>query len=849
MDGFPTLRRARVAVRLWAWFVVCLLASSVPTAAQQQTRGIGARRSMATGTRRAVVIGVSKYGQLPADRQLAYAAADARLFAAFLTSKAGGPLLPENVRLLVDTAATAGRIWEALAWLQQSSTANDEAIVYFAGHGDVEEATGAETGYLLAYDAPVGRMYPAGGAISIHDLQQTAAGLARKGAHVILVTDACRAGKLVGTPEGAARTTSALLADWTNTTRLVSSQANQLSREGPQWGGGHGVFTYYLIDGLLGAANSDGDQAVTRLEIKRYLLDEVSRATSDQQVPEVLGELEQPMAIADAASRQLVLGPYHDSSAVAVITPPTRSAPPSEVEARYASVRARIERGDLLNPPDSSAWELLRRSGPAQLPNAQRAQLAAMLSTALLNDAQEVINTYIRGGNNLPSPARFREAAREIDVAQGELDKVDPRLPSLRALKTFLEGYAFVRQGKPTYAIPILKRSLALERTAHAMNGLAAAYVNAGRADSAQPLLLAIVKEMPRWAYRAYPLNSLGTLYHRQERFDDAVRMFELSIAADSTYGKAYANLGRTLLRLGRKEEAFRLWDRALAVDPENSADLIARFFIVDQKNLAAADSVYERAIASAPTSLLTMVRKGDLQKLAGKLNEAEREYRRALTAAPDYALAFSGLGSLYQARFDEVGDSTLLDSAAAAFEKARSLEPQNPIFERNAGIIAGMRGRVAFADSALRRAIRLDSLDADSYAALGWLLGERKRYREAAAAYEHAIRLDPRNVDLYLGLAAQREEASEFAAAERVYRRALAIVPRSAAVFTALGDLYRKWNRRADAARSYRTALEIDPEATAAKDGLEALKAPKPAVPKPVPNESTTSFPLELQD
>jgi tetratricopeptide (TPR) repeat protein len=832
MDVPRNLRVFRDRARVGLWLLGVLLGVAPSVAAQQQPRGITPRRSSVVGTRRAVVIGVSKYGQFGPDRQLAYAAADARLFYAFLTSRAGGPVPPENVRLLVDTAATGSKIWEALTWLGRSSKQDDQAIVYFAGHGDVEEATGAETGFLLAHDAPVGRLYPVGGAISISQLQDLTTTLARRGVQVIVVTDACRAGKLVGTPEGAARTTSALLAEWTRATRLVSSQANQLSREGPEWGGGHGVFTYYLVDGLLGSANRDGDGAVTPLEIKRYLLEQVPRATSDQQVPEVLGELEETLAVADAASRQLVLGRNADSISIAAgAASPPGPGRVSTAEARYQAIRARIEHGDLLNPPDSSAWDLLRRSGVGDLPNARRAELTTMLSTALLTDAQRVVNAYIQGGNNLPSPASFREAAREIEIASAGLDKGDPRIPSLRATKTFLEGYAFVRQGKSAYGIPILKQSLALARTPYAMNALAAAYVNAQRGDSGEALLREVMHVMPHWAF---PFNTLGAIYHRQGRYDQAVQTFERAIAADSSYGKAYANLGGSLRRLGRTEDAARAWERAMQVDLENSANLIANYLIRDEKNPAAADSVYESALSRAPASLITMVRKGDLLKSSGKLDEAEREYRRAIATSPDSALAYSGLGTVFEARFDQSGDSTLLDSAAASFQRASTLAPQEPVFARNAGIIAFRRGHFELADSAVRYAIRLDSLDAGSFSTLGELLGTRGRHREAAAAYERAIRLDQRNMDLYLALAAAREESKQYAEAERVYRRALAIEPQSAAVYTALGGLYRKLGRVADAVRAYRRALELDPKATDAQEALKAIESPAPTPRKP---------------
>ena len=47
--------------------------------------------------------------------------------------------------LLTDERATAGEIWSNhLVWLRDASQSGDEVLIYFAGHGDVEAATGAQ---------------------------------------------------------------------------------------------------------------------------------------------------------------------------------------------------------------------------------------------------------------------------------------------------------------------------------------------------------------------------------------------------------------------------------------------------------------------------------------------------------------------------------------------------------------------------------------------------------------------------------------------------------------------------------------------------------------------------------
>jgi hypothetical protein len=56
----------------------------------------------------------------------------------------------------------------------------------------------------------------------------------------------------------------------------------------------HGLFTYYFLKGLRGAANADGDQAVTAWEMEAYLIEKVpyraQRMHSRTQTPQVVGK-------------------------------------------------------------------------------------------------------------------------------------------------------------------------------------------------------------------------------------------------------------------------------------------------------------------------------------------------------------------------------------------------------------------------------------------------------------------------------------------------------------------------------------------------------------------------------
>ncbi|MEG3959607.1 caspase family protein [Microcoleus sp. herbarium2] len=67
---------------------------------------------------------------------------------------------------------------------------------------------------------------------------------------------------------------------------LTSAEANEVSFEDKKWGGGLGVFTYYLLEGMRGSAdNKPGNKIVTVDELFEYVRENVQKATGNQQHP------------------------------------------------------------------------------------------------------------------------------------------------------------------------------------------------------------------------------------------------------------------------------------------------------------------------------------------------------------------------------------------------------------------------------------------------------------------------------------------------------------------------------------------------------------------------------------
>ncbi len=194
-----------------------------------------------TGQTYAVVIGISDYQDKDIP-DLRFADKDAEAFANFLRSEAGGKLDKDHLKVLTNGAATAAQIAIALDWLVEVVREGEQVVIYFSGHGDVESKRLSQPGYLLGWDAP-SHVYMAGGTVNIRDLQDIVSTLSvTNKARVVLITDACRSGKLSGSEINGAQLTGQNLAkQFSNEIKILSCQANEYSVEGEQWGGGRAV--------------------------------------------------------------------------------------------------------------------------------------------------------------------------------------------------------------------------------------------------------------------------------------------------------------------------------------------------------------------------------------------------------------------------------------------------------------------------------------------------------------------------------------------------------------------------------------------------------------------------------
>ncbi len=184
-----------------------------------------------------------------------------------------GSFPPENVVLMTDDSdpelrPTRGKIIAQVATFLRVPQPQDTVLIYFSGHGQLA----GEKTYLVPVDGTAAAL--AESSVSFGWLKEQIEKCPAK--KKVLLLDCCHAGagKAAGDhmPEAME---DELISAAEGLVTLASCGAREKSYEWEQKR--HGVFTYYLVEALEGAADRDHDGRITAAEVNFHVWDRVRR--------------------------------------------------------------------------------------------------------------------------------------------------------------------------------------------------------------------------------------------------------------------------------------------------------------------------------------------------------------------------------------------------------------------------------------------------------------------------------------------------------------------------------------------------------------------------------------------
>lgn len=296
--------------------------------------------------------------------------------------------------------------------------------------------------------------------------------------------------------------------------------------------------------------------------------------------------------------------------------------------------------------------------------------------------------------------------------------------------------------GSPLYAV-----QQGVAQTPQADLAQASQLASAGQCHKALPALARALEKSPDQMTSVYPMalclfDVAMTAEQPAERRHWLSQAETMFLRAQSLNPKAtivYMKLGKIALLQGDTPQAMRYYQMGLAALPDSA---ILTFNLAstsdDTGQHEQAMALYHKTLALDPGFVYAYNNLGLLYEARGQMRQAQAMYRRALQVNPRYHYARLNLGhSLARTR--------QYAQAQAQLRRAVVLEPDNPWAYFYLGDVYLRQNMPEKAAQAYEASIRLNPAFAQTYYLLALTYGKLHRYDAALQVALQYLRLEPR--------------------------------------------------------------------------------------------------------
>ncbi|MBL7726574.1 MAG: hypothetical protein JNM68_02765, partial [Dinghuibacter sp.] len=556
--------------------------------------------------------------------------------------------------------------------------------IYFSGHGDVENITVHKNGFLLCYNTPPNNyVLSALSVLHLNDMANTLS--VQKKANVLLITDACHSGNMLSAGQNRGPFLQGLAGRDAaqKEIRIISCAPDELSQEGPSWGGGRSVFSYYLVNGLKGLADKTNDGLVTLAEIKDYLsaalaADPVLKNENLKQTPSVNGQLQ--FVVAKVETATLTVARAEDSAAQVMAAPVANAGMHNEevIASPQEFFFSQLKKHSLEILTDSLALDaqpvaeipfvLLRRirelTGNAVKEQAEQAirrrndSLIGQLQLPLPEtEAQQYIAGKIAGSAQLAALALLEEqltgSPKLLARFNGKLAVVfDDR--GQQVIDQYLAGDEAELERRRYYngrrydvypkmfsvAIKLAQGNeylvKMLQVKKHYFSGVAARIKIPLTVPEKQKALLQQAMEEQRKAllleeHLACIYNEMGVLFQAEKNYGEAEKNYLKATSLSPAWAIPQANLAGLYALTGKLEKGFRAATTADSLQP-GLHNTVANLGLLNERNnnYLAAEEYYRRAITINTRHYYPFERLGKLYNQTAMFAMADSFYYEA---------------------------------------------------------------------------------------------------------------------------------------------------------------------------------------------------------------------------
>lgn len=626
--------------------------------------------SLAENEKYAVIVGISTYKQLPS---LSFAHIDAAYFAQYLEKVQG--VKSQNIKLFLNDTATLSILFE-LNKIKQKIKPGDRVYFYFSGHGDIETEMN-QGGLLLLHESNAKNYYlNPNGYIQQSQLKAVTSSMVERGAEVVFIADACHAGELSGGENGKSSNLLALQEKWSKETKIFSCQAHEISLEGTQWGKGRGLFSWHLINGLMGAADSiaDGelDGTISLYELQHYLQAKVRKeAKPNTQNPVVVGNSENTMAYVSSTKKM----PPQTDLLLADFSAETKSAGrfrlSAETETLFNKFQTAVKDRKLTGTNSALQYlEQLKTSNAGELVIEDATRTVV---SALLRQSAELINPLITGNEMYGNKTTIEGAVKDMETAMGLLGADHYLYSTFEARKYFLKAVGLTitaadadKKENQNQAIKWLEQSATLEPHAYyAYFQLGVLWFKKKFPDKAIEYFNKYKSFLPK---DADTYNNIGLAYYKLGNLNEAIQYVATAISMDTSNYVYYFNMGNIHSASGSLPKGVRAYRKALSLQPNNTSVL---FNIANAFNYAglydSSIAYYQQVLKLNRTDGKAWQYLGNTQKSIRRYDDAVKSYQEALKNGNSAFRIYYNLSCIYSLKNDKDQSLDFLEKALQA--------------------------------------------------------------------------------------------------------------------------------------------------------------------------------------
>jgi uncharacterized caspase-like protein/tetratricopeptide (TPR) repeat protein len=509
-----------------------------------------------------LVVGVSDYkfgnksGSDVHIKNLRYAARDADAIYRFLISENGG-FQKDHVLKLTDQDATKPKVEAGLFQFLSKAREQDYVFIFFASHGaySPDQSGPGQTPYLILYDTDPQKIAETGLGVDVISkaLKQIKA---KKG---LFVSDACHSGGLEfaggRSSSDEARVRNALREQVAGSKDGIAylSAANSVEKSYESPDLEHGIFTYYMLEGLRGQARGKERNVVTVRDLWIYVQKKVAERTDNKQHPTLGQNRYDPNLVVSVFPRTV-----DDAGATGSVGFGTLLITVRDEDQVEITIDGKQIPGNTLDSNKSVSLPLSPGSHSVKATKGSR-----IFKKDITINPGKTTNLPIRLPLPIAEPSAKTKAKFQEGVAlyeQFKLDDAIKRFNEAVAMEpAFPDSYAYIgrsemRAGRPERAVAAYDKALELDPTNTRMMALKAeALLEKGDIGGAEELLKQAVAEDIEDGFA--PLV-LGYTYYFDDRYEEAQNYLQTSINRDPTNPMGYLQMSYVLQALRDREGA-----------------------------------------------------------------------------------------------------------------------------------------------------------------------------------------------------------------------------------------------------------------------------------------------------